>query len=161
MFRLFARDDFNRCFFPFPRVCPNPARRSEDSTMQSSALAKIYPALPTKSDPPRRRLAQHLARAKRCAKFPVRGDLNRNLFNFLTRTPSAWMMLRLYPTVRTQRQIVFSLWVTLSEHKWVIPVRPEEGILTPGFGYSITAVPKFPDRPGMENRVHFSYASEE
>jgi len=29
----------------------------------------------------------------------------------------------------------------------------------PGFGYSITPVPKFPDRPGRENRVHFSYAS--
>ena len=28
-----------------------------------------------------------------------------------------------------------------------------------GFGDSITPVPKFPDRPGMENRVHFSYAS--
>ena len=36
-------------------------------------------------------------------------------------------------------------------------IRPDSGILTPGFGYS-TAVPKFPDRPGMENRVQISYA---
>src|SRR5947208_8698651 len=34
----------------------------------------------------------------------------------------------------------------------------EAPILTPGFGYSITPVSKFPDRPGRENRVHFSYA---
>ena len=38
------------------------------------------------------------------------------------------------------------------------PCTPKDTILTPGFGYSITPVPKFPDRPGRENRVHFSYA---
>src|SRR3989442_8976225 len=38
------------------------------------------------------------------------------------------------------------------------PCTPKDTILTPGFGYSITPVPKFPDRPGKENRVHFSYA---
>ena len=36
---------------------------------------------------------------------------------------------------------------------------PAPCILTPRFGYSITPVPKFPDRPEMENCVHFSYAS--
>src|SRR5438093_12186976 len=35
------------------------------------------------------------------------------------------------------------------------PCTPKDTILTPGFGYSITPVPKFPDRPGRENRVHF------
>src|SRR2546428_13835620 len=40
------------------------------------------------------------------------------------------------------------------------PCTPKDTILTPGFGYSITPVPKFPDRPGRENRVHFSYASD-
>src|SRR5881628_4069116 len=39
------------------------------------------------------------------------------------------------------------------------PCTPKDTILTPGSGYSITPVPKFPDRPGRENRVHFSYAS--
>jgi len=38
------------------------------------------------------------------------------------------------------------------------PCTPKDTILTPGFGFSITPVPKFPDRPGRENRVHFSYA---
>jgi len=41
------------------------------------------------------------------------------------------------------------------------PISKNKGnklILTPGFGYFITPVPKFPDRPGRENRVHFSYA---
>ena len=38
------------------------------------------------------------------------------------------------------------------------PCTPRDTILTPGFGYSITPVPKFSDRPGRENRVHFSYA---
>ena len=36
---------------------------------------------------------------------------------------------------------------------------PKEGILTPGFGYPTTPLPKFPDPPGMGNRFHFSYAS--
>src|SRR5438093_8845248 len=40
------------------------------------------------------------------------------------------------------------------------PCTPKESILTPEFGYPTTPLPKFPDRQGMENRVHFSYASE-
>src|SRR5262249_52874343 len=35
------------------------------------------------------------------------------------------------------------------------PCTPKDTILTPGFGYSIIPVPKFPDRPGRENRLHF------
>src|SRR5262245_15875515 len=39
------------------------------------------------------------------------------------------------------------------------PCTPKDGVLTPGFAYSITPIPKFLDRSGMENRVRFSYAS--
>ena len=38
------------------------------------------------------------------------------------------------------------------------PCSPEDGVLTPGIGYCITPFPSFLDRPGIENRVHFSYA---
>ena len=40
------------------------------------------------------------------------------------------------------------------------PCTPKDTILTPGFGYSITPVPKFSDRPGRENRVHFCLESD-
>ena len=35
---------------------------------------------------------------------------------------------------------------------------PEAGILKPGIDYCITPLPSFLDRPGIENRVYFSYA---
>ena len=38
------------------------------------------------------------------------------------------------------------------------PCAPEDGLLTPGIGYCITPFPSFLDRPGIENRVYFSYA---
>ena len=39
------------------------------------------------------------------------------------------------------------------------PCIPKDTILTPGFGYSITPVPKFPDRQGRKNRVQFPMLS--
>ena len=39
------------------------------------------------------------------------------------------------------------------------PCAPEVGILTLGIGYCTTPFPSFLDRPGTENRVHFSYVS--
>jgi histidinol-phosphate/aromatic aminotransferase/cobyric acid decarboxylase-like protein len=35
------------------------------------------------------------------------------------------------------------------------PCTPKDTILTPGFGYSITPVPKFPDRPGRKTAFIF------
>jgi hypothetical protein len=40
---------------------------------------------------------------------------SRRIFADNLHTPAAWMMMR------AQTEILFSRWVTLTEHKWVIP----------------------------------------